>query len=64
MLAASEVEAFNTFVFVVLIFVLAVASELPSDVDAFVMFVLAVFTFVATEAIEAPSELLAFVTSD
>ena len=60
----NEVEAFKTFVFVVLMLVLAVASEFPKLVEAFVIFVLAVFTLVATEAIEAPSDVEAFVTSD
>ena len=59
-LAARDVEAFKTLVFVVLMLVLAVARELPRDVDArFVFELIAVCAAVIAEA----SELLAFVTS-
>ena len=55
-LAAREVEAFNTFVFVVLIFVLAVVSELPSEVDALPTVVFTLDTFELTAANVAPNE--------
>ena len=64
MLAARLDEAFRTFVFAVVILVLAAARVEPSEVEAFEMFVLAVFTFVPIVAKVAPSELDAFVTSD
>lgn len=63
MLADNDVEAFNTFVFVVVILVLAVAREAPRDVEAFEMLVLVVLTLVPTVASVAPREVDALPTT-
>ena len=55
-LAASDVEAFNTFVFVVLMLVFAVANELPRLVEALPTVVFTPDTFELTATNVAPNE--------